>query len=209
MAFGMADILLEPFGGQVLGLGVAATTRLTALLALGGLLGFGFASRMLGRGGDAQRMTLLGALVGLPAFLLVIASAPAGATGLFLAGNFLIGFGAAVFGHGTLTATMNRAPRAQVGLALGAWGAVQATAAGLAVALASILRDVLNATTGAHDGLWGLPAVANGYFGVYALEIGFLLLAIAALAPMLSRKAASSVSRGPAAQAEASLQRQA
>jgi BCD family chlorophyll transporter-like MFS transporter len=207
MAFGMADILLEPFGGQVLGLGVAATTRLTALLALGGLLGFGFASRVLGRGGDPQRMTLFGALVGLPAFLLVIASAPAGTTWLFLAGNFLIGFGGAVFGHGTLTSTMNRAPRAQVGLALGAWGAVQATAAGVAVALASILRDVLNASAGAHDGLFGLPPVANGYFGVYLLEIGFLLLAIAALAPMLRRTAASSESPRPPGRAEAGMRR--
>jgi BCD family chlorophyll transporter-like MFS transporter len=207
MAFGMADILLEPFGGQVLGLGVAATTRLTALLALGGLLGFGFASRVLGRGGDPQRMTLLGALVGLPAFLLVIASAPAGATWLFLAGNFLIGFGGAVFGHGTLTSTMNRAPRAQVGLALGAWGAVQATAAGVAVALASVLRDVLNATTGAQDGLFGLPATANGYFGVYLLEIGFLLLTIAALAPALRRRASSSESPAPAPHADAGMQR--
>ena len=48
MAFGMVDILLEPFGGQVLHLPVAATTKLTALLALGGLLGFGLASRALG-----------------------------------------------------------------------------------------------------------------------------------------------------------------
>jgi hypothetical protein len=41
-----------------------------------------------------------------------------------------------------------------------------------------------------------------------ALAAGWLWY-LAALAPMLSRKAASSVSRGPAAQAEASLPRQA
>jgi BCD family chlorophyll transporter-like MFS transporter len=40
MAFGMADVLLEPYGGQVLNSSVSATTKLTALLALGGLLGF-------------------------------------------------------------------------------------------------------------------------------------------------------------------------
>jgi BCD family chlorophyll transporter-like MFS transporter len=207
MAFGMADILLEPFGGQVLGLDVAATTRLTALLALGGLLGFGHASRVLGRGGDPQRMTLQGALIGVPAFLLVIASAPAAATGLFLVGNFLIGFGGAVFGHATLTATMNRAPLGQAGLALGAWGAVQATAAGIAVALASVLRDVLNATAAAGDGLWGLPVVANGYFGVYALEIGFLILTIAALVPMLRRPAVPSETPRSAIRAEAGRER--
>jgi hypothetical protein len=44
MAFSMQDVLLEPYGGQVLGMSVGATTKLTATLALGGLLGFGLAS---------------------------------------------------------------------------------------------------------------------------------------------------------------------
>ena len=48
----MADILLEPFGGQVLNLDGGHDHRLTALLAFGGLIGFGFASRVLGRGAD-------------------------------------------------------------------------------------------------------------------------------------------------------------
>jgi hypothetical protein len=62
--------------------------------------------------------------------------------GLFACGVLVIGFGAGMFGHGTLTVTMNRAPKEQTGLALGAWGAVQATAAGVAVALGGIVRDV-------------------------------------------------------------------
>ena len=48
----MEDILLEPYGGQILHLTVGATTALTALLAVGGLLGFGLAARVLGRGAD-------------------------------------------------------------------------------------------------------------------------------------------------------------
>ena len=40
MAFSMQDVLLEPYGGQVLHLSVGATTGLTAILALGGLAGF-------------------------------------------------------------------------------------------------------------------------------------------------------------------------
>ena len=56
MAFGMQDVLLEPYGGQVLGMGVGATTWLTATLAGGGLLGFGLASSVLSRGADPCRM---------------------------------------------------------------------------------------------------------------------------------------------------------
>ena len=187
MAFGMADILLEPFGGQVLHLTVAATTKLTALLALGGLLGFGYASTVLGRGGDAHRMTQSGALLGLPAFALVIVAAPLGLPELFLVGNFLIGFGGAVFGHGTLTATMNRAPKEQAGLALGAWGAVQATAAGVAMAVSGTLRDVVNAALGATETIWGFAGAAGGYIAVYALEIALLVVTIAAGLPLVVR----------------------
>jgi BCD family chlorophyll transporter-like MFS transporter len=190
MAFGMADILLEPFGGQVLSLTVGATTKLTALLALGGLLGFSFASHVLARGADPYRMARNGALIGVPAFALVIVAAPVGVPGLFLVGNFLIGFGGALFGHGTLTATMNRAPKHQAGLALGAWGAVQATAAGLAMALSGTIRDLVNAALGATDGLWGLAGVADGYLTVYALEIALLLVTIAASAPLIRRASA-------------------
>ncbi len=191
MAFGMADILLEPYGGQILHLSVAATTKLTALLALGGLLGFAYASFALGRGGNAYRMAQTGAILGLPAFACIIIAAPVGQLGLFLLGNFLIGFGAALFGHATLTATMNRAPKNQAGLALGAWGAVQATAAGCALALSGILRDVVNAVSAPLVQLWGLAENAAGYVAVYSLEIVLLLVTIAATVPLVRRAAAA------------------
>ncbi len=205
MAFGMADILLEPFGGQVLGLTVSATTRLTALLALGGLIGFAFASHVLGRGGDAYRMTRNGAVVGLPAFVLVIVAAPLGQPALFLAGNFLVGFGAAVFGHGTLTVTMNRAPREQAGLALGAWGAVQATAAGAAMALSGPIRDLVNAAVGEGGWILGLSGAASGYVTVYALELVLLAVTIAAALPLIERKAARTARTAGAATAVGDL----
>ena len=189
MAFGMADVLLEPYGGQVLQWSVAATTTLTALLAVGGLLGFVFASHALGPGSDPYRLTLNGALVGVPAFALVVLAAPFQLDGAFLVGNFLIGFGAAVFGHATLTATMSLAPKSQAGLALGAWGAVQATAAGIALALSGALRDAVNAAIGASGELWGITAAAGGYVAVYGLEIVLLLATIAATLPLIRRAA--------------------
>ncbi len=191
MAFGMADVLLEPYGGQVLQWSVAATTTLTALLAIGGLLGFVFASHALGPGSDPYRLTLNGALVGVPAFALVIVAAPFNLDGAFLVGNFLIGFGAAVFGHATLTASMSLAPKSQAGLALGAWGAVQATAAGAAMALSGTLRDLVNAGIGASEQLWVFTGAAAGYVAVYSLEILLLLATIAATLPLIRRAAQS------------------
>jgi len=194
MAFGMADILLEPFGGQILDLNVSATTRLTALFAVGGLVGFGIASSVLGRGANPYRMAQNGALIGLPAFALVIVADPLGITSLFLIGNFLIGFGAALFGHGTLTATMNRAPKSQAGLALGAWGAVQATAAGLAVALSGAIRDLVTYFAARTGGMFGLTELEVGYFSVYGLEILLLLVTIVASLPLIRGSAGSGFS---------------
>jgi BCD family chlorophyll transporter-like MFS transporter len=182
MAFSMEDVLLEPYGGQILHLPVSATTKLTATLAIGGLLGFGLASRVLSRGYDPFRMARNGALVGLPAFALVIAAAPTGEPVLFALGTLLIGFGGGLFGHGTLTATMNQAPPHQAGLALGAWGAVQATAAGVAVGSGGIIKDLLN-----------LPSLhpATGYTTVYGIEILLLLATIAAMLKLIQPAAAT------------------
>ena len=118
--------------------------------------------------------------------------APTGLTGLFLAGNFLIGFGGALFGHATLTATMNRAPKHQAGLALGAWGAVQATAAGVGMALSGVIRDLVNAANGATEGPWGFASAANGYIAVYLIEIALLVVTIAASVPLIRMTSPSS-----------------
>ena len=184
MAFSMSDVLLEPYGGQILQLSVADTTKLTAALALGGLFGFGWASRVLSRGADPLRIAGWGALLGLPAFLAVMVAAPVGSGLLFTFGTFIIGFGGGVFGHGTLTATMNNAPREQAGLALGSWGAVQATAAGLGMALGGVVRDVTLALQPT-----GRTATILAYDAVYATEIALLVATLAIMLPFLRRRA--------------------
>jgi BCD family chlorophyll transporter-like MFS transporter len=199
MAFAMSDVLLEPFGGQILGLTVSATTKLTALLALGGLLGFAHASRVLGRGADANRLTVQGAAVGVPAFLLVVLSGPLEITAFFLVGNFLVGFGGAVFGHATLTVTMDRAPEEQVGLALGAWGAVQATAAGAAMGLSGSIRDVVDMTVGALGSATAALGPGVGYTTVYVLELLLLAVTIAAALPLLRSGAGDTPEARPTA----------
>ncbi|MEM8776587.1 MAG: PucC family protein [Pseudomonadota bacterium] len=171
--YAMADVLLEPYGGQALGLSVADTTKLTALLAGGTLIGFGFASRVLSSGGAPETLGKIGALIGIPGFAAIIASSFGGGVAMFLIGTFLTGLGAGLFGHATLTATIRRAPKDQIGLSLGTWGAVQATAAGLSVALAGILRDIIVGS----PALSGLSPHAPYNF-VFTIEIAFLVAAV-------------------------------
>ena len=178
--FGMADVLLEPYGGQALGLSIAETTRLTALFALGTLLGFGAASRILGQGGSATRLALIGAAIGVPGFAGIIFSSMGASVLVFYAGTLATGLGLGLFGHATLTATMQAAPSERIGLALGAWGAVQATAAGIGVALAGIVRDVVVGLQGSTGN-----AAATPYNVVFMIEIVFLIAAMVVILPML------------------------
>jgi BCD family chlorophyll transporter-like MFS transporter len=185
MAFGMQDVLLEPYGGQILGLTVGSTTKLTATMAIGGLMGFGLASRILSRGADPFRMASIGAFVGIPAFFAVIVSAPLHLPVLFGMGAWAIGFGSGLFAHGTLTATMNLALKEQVGLALGAWGAVQATCAGASVAIGGILHDIVAAMAARGALPATLTSPAAPYTLVYSLEVLLLLATLFAMTPLI------------------------
>ncbi len=182
--FTMQDILLEPYGGEILGLSVSATTLLTALLAGGTLAGFAIAARALGKGVDAYRLAGLGAVIGLVAFSAVILAAPLESGLLFRIGAALIGLGGGLFAVGTLTAAMARDTGGRSGLALGAWGAVQATAAGVAIALGGFLRDAVSRL--AESGALGeaLSGPATGYTVVYHIELAFLFAALVALGPL-------------------------
>jgi MFS transporter, BCD family, chlorophyll transporter len=183
-AFSMQDVLLEPYGGEILGMSVGATTALTALWAAGTLVGLAFAARRLNRGGEAHRMAAGGLLWGVLAFVLVIAAAPMGSPAVFALGAFCIGLGSGQFSVGTLTASMALAREGRSGIAVGAWGAVQASAIGLAVLTGGALRDAVShlAANGTLGPALSDPSVA--YSVVYHLEIGLLFAALAAIGPL-------------------------
>ena len=88
---------------------------------------------------------------------------------------------------------MKLAPRNQVGLALGAWGAAQAVAAGLAIALGGIIRDVV-----ASSPAQGQFGQATGYMYVYALEIILLIWTLVTMSPLIRRSAGVSASSSDA-----------
>lgn len=184
LAFNMQDVLLEPYGGQVLGLSVGQTTLLTATWSLGALLGFLWSARDLARGADAFRLVGRGALIGVGAFSAVIFAGPLESALLFHLGAAGIGLGGGIFGIGTLTAAMTLPSRAASGLALGAWGAAQATAAGLAIFVGGALRD--GVAEAASAGMLGsLGDASLGYSFVYHTEIGLLFLTLVILGPLV------------------------
>jgi MFS transporter, BCD family, chlorophyll transporter len=186
LGFNMQDVLLEPYGGEILGLTVGQTTWLTAVYALGALAGFIVAGRWLARGLDPFRMAARGLLVGLAAFSAVVFAGPMHSTPLFFAGGALIGLGSGLFAVSTLTAAMALpAGKHGAGLALGAWGAAQATAAGLAIFLGGALRDgFAHLITGGHLGAV-LSDPSTAYSIVYHIEIALIFATLVALGPLV------------------------
>ncbi|MEL6807197.1 MAG: PucC family protein [Pseudomonadota bacterium] len=191
LAFNMQDVLLEPYGGEILGLSVSATTLLTVLWAAGALVGFALAGKRLAAGSNPYRLAGAGILAGIWAFSLVVFAAPMQANALFYAGALMIGFGSGLFAVSTLTAAMTMPAQGAAGrgLALGAWGAAQATAAGVAIALGGTLRDWVGAV--ASSGAWGeaLNTPATGYSFVYHAEIGLLFVTLVILGPLVRTSA--------------------
>ncbi|QPH53449.1 PucC family protein [Pontivivens ytuae] len=205
LAFSMQDVLLEPYGGEILGLSVSATTLLTAFWALGALLGFSLAAKWLATH-HPYRLAVRGLLIGIAAFCAVVFAEPMGLAPLFFAGAFGIGLGGGLFAVATLVAAMALPVEgiAGRGLALGAWGGAQATAAGVGILTGGALRDLVGQA--AMAGRFGevLASPATGYSIVYHVEIGLLFVTLLALGPLLTaaRRAGETAQARPIALAE-------
>jgi len=186
-AFAMQDVLLEPYGAEILGLTVGQTTWLTAASSIGALTGFLIAGRWLTRGLDPFRMAARGLLTGIAAFSCVIFAGPMQSTLLFFIGATGIGLGVGLFAVATLMAAMRLPSQGSLGagLALGAWGAAQATAAGFAIFAGGAIRDgaahLIN--IGALGRVLTDPTLAYSF--VYHIEIALLFATIIALGPLV------------------------
>ncbi len=193
--FSMQDILLEPYGGELLGLSVSGTTLLNALVAIGTLVGFGLSARQLDRGGDPLRLAAAGLLIGIFGLCAVVFAAPLASADLFRTGAALLGFAMGLFSVGTLTAAMKLVQDGQSGKILGAWGAAQATASGFAIAASGIIRDSVSAL--ANSGALGsaMSGPASGYMVVYHIEIGLLFVGLAVIGPLVNRRGVQSQPR--------------
>ena len=183
-AYNMQDIIIEPYGGEVLHLTVSQTTSLTAILAGGSFLAYWLAARFLGHGVDPYRLAGFSLLFGLPAFAMVMFSGPAGSPVIFQLGAGMIGFGSGLFAVSTLIAAMELDETSGNGLALGAWGSVQALAVGLSMSSGAILSDVVGnfGTNGrlgpALTGSW------SGYNAVYQIEMLLLFITLIVIGPL-------------------------
>mgnify|MGYP006199991143 CR=1 FL=1 len=106
------------------------------------------------------------------------------------------GIAQARYGHRTFELSNNWGQVCIAGMVLGAWGAVQATACGIAMALGGVTRDLVGHL--AEQGMLGeaLVSPVTGYSMVFHIEMYMLFCVLIALGPLVSRQRQATVSDG-------------
>jgi len=171
----LQDVILEPFGGEVLGLSVRQTTLFNAYNMVGvitGLLvGGGLAIPRWGK----KRVTAAGNLIGVLAFALLASVSLRQDPGLVTVAIILMGLGTGAFTVGGVSLMMDLTVEGQAGLFVGAWTLAQALAKlGSSVFSGVAYNAILSATGGSH----------LAYAAIFGLEATGMLLVTALLLPV-------------------------
>jgi BCD family chlorophyll transporter-like MFS transporter len=179
MAFATHDVLLEPYGGQVLGMSVSSTMQLTALWGLGQIAGVALAALALWRKQAPALLIGFGCGLGLMGFAFISYASDGMMLNPFRLGVALISMGRGLFLVGSVVLVMSLTDVSHAGLFLGVWGIVQGLAQGIGVIGGGIVRDVAQMQTG---------SVVLGYTVVYAASFVLLLSVILLLIFKLGKR---------------------
>lgn len=162
------DVLLEPFGAEVLGMAVNQTSRLTSYWGVGVLVTL-LAGLPLMKWIGKKPTANVGALVGALGFALIILSGVNNDIKFLYTAVLVLGLGGGLMTIANLSFMFDMTVPAAAGLYIGAWGVANFAGQALGGIASGALRDLC---------LWltGRPFV--GYALVFSLEILGLLLAI-------------------------------
>ena len=163
------DVLLEPYGADILSMSVSATSRLTSLWGAGvfiTLLGGGlFVIRRIGK----KRCANIGAAIAALAFILIIVAGLVQMPNFFRASVFLLGLGGGLMTVSNLSFMLEMTVPQAAGLYIGAWGVANFAGQALGSIASGAIRDTMELLTG---------DVVAGYITVFGLEVLGLLVAI-------------------------------
>lgn len=162
------DVLLEPYGGQVLGMNVAQTSRLTSIWGVGVLVTLLAGLPLIRRYGK-KVVANSGAWVAAAGFALIILSGWWLHPKMLMTAVMVLGIGGGLMTVSNLSFMLDMTVPEAAGLFMGAWGVANFGAQGLGNIVSGLLRDLLYNATGS-DFL--------GYALVFGLEIVGLLVAV-------------------------------
>ncbi len=172
LAFATHDVLLEPYGGQVLQMSISATTQLTALWGVAMLISIALSGWLLWKGRSSVLLITAGVAVGAAGFLIISLSSNAALVNVFRLGVGLIGLGRGLFIVGSVALIMSLSDMSHAGLFLGLWGMMQAIAQGFGTIGGGLARDIAQGISG---------SVASGYTFVYLSSLAMLGLTLIVL----------------------------
>lgn len=169
LAFATHDVLLEPYGGQVLGMTVSETMGLTALWGIMTIVGVGSAGYLLWKQHSPALLMGLGCAIGLLGFATVTFASHDALVNVFRLGIAFISVGRGLFVVGSVILVMSLVDVNHAGLFLGIWGIVQAMAQGIGVIGGGLMRDIAQTYFG---------NVTLGYTAVYMTSLSLLLIVV-------------------------------
>ena len=166
LAYSAADLILEPFAGEVFGLSIGQSTALagqqnagTALgMVLVGLMGSLFAGRALG---SLRGWRVAGCIASALMLALLAGARPGFPLG---AGFFLLGVGNGAFAAAAIASMMQLAGREgeeRAGMRMGLWGAAQAIAFGLGGLAGTVLCDIGRILTGEASSAYSMVFIVE------------------------------------------------
>lgn len=159
----LQDTVLEPFAGQVFGMGVQTTSRFSAYwgsMAILGSFGFLYLSRRNRRLTNGN-IALGGVWVLIAAYIVFVLASLGELRGLVTPGLILLGMGLGAWNIGTLGLMMDLSPDGRAGTFLGFWTLSVTFARGIGVASGGILRDLALQVSGEFSLAYGAVFVAG------------------------------------------------
>lgn len=162
------DVLLEPFGGLVLGMEVGETTGLTQFWGIGVLLSMLASGLFLLKALGHMRVMRAGMILSALAFLGPIIAGLTANVGLLKGAVFVMGLGTGLAGAGMLSGVMNFTTKIRAGMLLGVWGVANMTGHAFGSLLGGGIVDSVRALSG---------DIFLAYASVFGLEIVLLLTA--------------------------------
>jgi len=169
----LQQAVLEPFGGDVLGLSVRATSGFNAVQTIGVLVGMLVTGRGVADRAGHKRTATVGLLGSTLAFTALAAAALTGSVEASWLGVLFVGLTTGLFNVAVLALMMAMSVPERVALFMGAWTVSHALADGIATAGGGVL----------HDLALRLASTEAAYASVFALEAVGLALCI----PLLRR----------------------
>ena len=168
----MQEAVLEPYGGEVFQMPIAATTQLNAFWGMGTLIGVSTTGFLIVPRLGKQNTAKLGCLLVAISFVLIITAGFSQSASLLQGVVFLFGLAAGITTTGAISLMLDLTAAATAGTFIGAWGLAQAMARALATISGGFVLDV---------GRFLFPSPVLAYGLVFALQAVGMIVAIALL----------------------------